>query len=281
MHLQVMNVTPEIATDWLSKNGKNRRYSQKHAEKIANAIRSGEWSLNGETICFDDQGRLLDGQHRLNAVVLSGQPIRVAVATGVSDPGAFETYDSVQRTRSADQIAEMKGVSNSRKVTAAARVVMSWECSKSISDFHKLIMNSQGFSPHELSNLAVEISDEVEHCHEMIGNKILRMTRVGSYILGMMVILNRINPVNTQCFFQKVQSGVVESPNDPALVYRDRMFGNNGSFRSERRWRIAAMAMTVKAWNAHKRGSTVANLRFRQEGDNPETFPAPIGGGKG
>lgn len=280
MHFQVVTVTPDMAKDWLSRNGKNRRYSQQHAEKIAKSIKAGEWVVNGETICFDDNGRLLDGQHRLNAIILSGQPIRVAVATGISDPSAFETYDSVQRTRGADQIAEMKGVSNARRVTAAARVVMAWEKSKTISEFHRAMMGNVSGTPHELSDLASEIAEEVDHCHKMIGSTILKMTRVGSALLGMLVILNRIDPVTTQSFLTKVSTGVVDGPKDPALVYRDRMLSGNGMFKNERRWRVAAMAITVKAWNAEKSGSSVSTLRFRQDGDSPEKFPSPTGGGK-
>ena len=278
MQFQIVDVTPELAREWLSKNGKNRRYSQANAMKIAKAISEGQWSLNGETICFDENGRLLDGQHRLNAVIIAGVPVPMSVATGVSDPNAFQTYDSVQKARGADQIAEMKGVENSRRVTAAARVVISWEKSDSIESFHKKIMSTPSDSPHEVSDKAVEVQHEVDQCRQMIGDGILKMTRVGAGLLGLVVILNRIDPVATQAFFRKVSTGVVDSPNDPALAYRDRLLGGNGTAKNERRWRVSVMAMTVKAWNASKEGRAIKNLRFRQDGDSPEKFPAPIGG---
>ena len=279
MQFQIVNVTPDLARQWLDQNGKNRRYSQANAKKIAKAITDGQWSLNGETICFDENGRLLDGQHRLHAVVIAGVSVPMSVATGVSDPNAFQTYDSVQRTRGADQIAEMKGVENSRKVTAAARVVINWEKSSSIEEFHRKIMASPADGPHEVSDKAVEIQQEFEACRKMVGDGILKMTRVGAGLLGLVVVLNRIDPVATQSFFRKVSTGVVDSPNDPALIYRDRLLSGNGIARNERRWRVAAMAMTVKAWNANKAGRTIKILRFRQDGDTPETFPAPIRGG--
>jgi len=280
MHFQVMRVTPEMASEWLANNGKNRRFSKAHSDKIANSIKNGEWVLNGETICFDEGGRLLDGQHRLNAIADSGIPVQVSIVTGISDPSAFETYDSTQKTRGADQIAEMKGVENSRRVTAAARVILAWEKSKTVAEFHKWIMCTPFFSPHVLSDKAAEVEGEVSAVHEMFGSALLSKSRVGAGILGMLVILNRIDPVNTQAFLTKVRTGVVDQEKDPALVFRDRLLSGSGTTRNERRWRVAAMAMTVKAWNYHKRGGELKSIRFRQEGDTPESFPVPVGGGK-
>lgn len=68
----IENVTPELAESWLARNTANRRMRRATAEAYARDMESGDWRENGDAICFAVDGTLLDGQHRLTAVVLSG-----------------------------------------------------------------------------------------------------------------------------------------------------------------------------------------------------------------
>lgn len=72
----VVAVTPKMAATWLQQNtldGKsNRRFRRAHAQSIAEEMRRGEWKLTHQGIAFGTSGRLLDGQHRLTAIVESG-----------------------------------------------------------------------------------------------------------------------------------------------------------------------------------------------------------------
>ena len=47
-------------------------------------MRKGLWVLNGETVCFDANGALMDGHHRLLAIIESGITIEVLVVRGVA-----------------------------------------------------------------------------------------------------------------------------------------------------------------------------------------------------
>jgi hypothetical protein len=64
----------------------------------------GEWDLNGQTIKVSVDGALLDGQHRLEAVVHSGVTISSVVVRGLS-PAARDTIDTGRRRRLADVLA--------------------------------------------------------------------------------------------------------------------------------------------------------------------------------
>lgn len=281
MQLKTITVTPEMAELWLSKNGRNRRLSMVHAQRLAESIKEGRWVLNGETICFDEHGNLLDGQHRLKAISLSGMSVDVAVAVGVSDPNAFETYDSVQRVRGAGQIAEMKGVKNANRVSAAARIIIAWESSKDCDEFHRMLISGRGAgSPQEVSDKALEIQEEFREAWSFIGQNVARMTNAPAHIVAVAMILNRIDPVTTAHFFNKVRTGVVESESDPALILRDRLISGRAKNVSERKWKAAVCAFAIKAWNAEKTQKKIGTLWFRQESQNPEKFPRPIGGGK-
>ena len=84
---EVVEVTPAIAALWLSKNFENNRTVNRSAIlRFAEDMKAGLWKLTHQGIAFDEAGRLIDGQHRCRAVVLSGATVRMLVSwyTGAS-----------------------------------------------------------------------------------------------------------------------------------------------------------------------------------------------------
>ena len=65
---KIVDITPEMAREYLEKNSHNRRLSERSVRNLATAIKNGEWQVNGEAIKVDKEGNLLDGQHRLSAI---------------------------------------------------------------------------------------------------------------------------------------------------------------------------------------------------------------------
>lgn len=104
----VVLVTPEIAEDWLTNcNVHNRKLIDSHVEYLANEIRAGRWRLTHQGIAFSANGVLLDGQHRLWAVVLAGMPALMRVF--VNQPAeTMSVIDTGQRRRN-DQIITLTG----------------------------------------------------------------------------------------------------------------------------------------------------------------------------
>ena len=88
-----MEITPEMAKDILeSRNTSNRRLRMWWAHALAAAIRRGEWIITHQGIAFDCDGNLIDGQHRLWAIINSGIPVKMFVFEGL-DARAFMTID--------------------------------------------------------------------------------------------------------------------------------------------------------------------------------------------
>lgn len=67
-------VTPEMAKQWLQKNSFNRPLKPKLVDNYVRQIESGNWHRTHQGIAFDEEGTVLDGQHRLHAIVKTGQP---------------------------------------------------------------------------------------------------------------------------------------------------------------------------------------------------------------
>lgn len=77
-----VNVTPAMASKWLKSNSEsNRKIAWQRVESFVNDIRAGKWLLTHQPICFDKNGMLIDGQHRLTAVIQAGVAARMFVAT--------------------------------------------------------------------------------------------------------------------------------------------------------------------------------------------------------
>jgi len=75
----VMEVNPDLALEWLEGNTHNRPVKQAHVDRLAREIRAGRWRLTHQGIAFDTEGLLIDGQHRLWAIVEAGQAVTVRV----------------------------------------------------------------------------------------------------------------------------------------------------------------------------------------------------------
>jgi len=72
-------VTPDVARDWLTKNVVNRPLIARNIEALAFDMRTGRWLLTHQGIAFNRDGLLVDGQHRLHAVIAADVPVRMRV----------------------------------------------------------------------------------------------------------------------------------------------------------------------------------------------------------
>lgn len=79
--LRVLKVTPEMATQMLAKNEDNRKVNDKRVSAYASIMLNGGWMATGQPIIVSKEGMLIDGQHRLNAVVRAGVAVDFLVVT--------------------------------------------------------------------------------------------------------------------------------------------------------------------------------------------------------
>lgn len=99
----VMAITPTVARLMLESQQYNRKVRNGHVVELASAITRGEWRTTHQGIAFDNCGRLIDGQHRLRAIILSGVSIDMMVTIGC-DPSDFEVMDISATRTAADRL---------------------------------------------------------------------------------------------------------------------------------------------------------------------------------
>lgn len=125
LEFAVETLTPELANEYLCKNLSNRKLSGPAVTRWANAMRAGEWKVNGESIKFNTDDELVDGQHRLKAVVVSGVTVDSVVIRGL-EKTAFETLDS-GKGRNWGDCLYILNYKNPNALAAAARMLIKYE----------------------------------------------------------------------------------------------------------------------------------------------------------
>ncbi|MBN2129326.1 MAG: hypothetical protein JW741_07505 [Sedimentisphaerales bacterium] len=98
-HMSLVHITPEMACRWLEQaNFQNRRVNEAKVRKLATDIRSGKWGLTHQGIAFDTHGVLIDGQHRLWAIVEADQDVTMWVGFNFDPKTRFDVDNNTPRT---------------------------------------------------------------------------------------------------------------------------------------------------------------------------------------
>lgn len=116
MKTEIVNITPELAAQWLQINYFNRTLRRPVVDRFKAVIRRGEYVLTHQGIAFSEAGTLLDGQHRLTAISESpGVCIPMLVSWGLPEQ-AYEATDLGLKRTDADSLR-----TDDRRVVECAR----------------------------------------------------------------------------------------------------------------------------------------------------------------
>jgi hypothetical protein len=118
-------VTPEQAAAWLHPevNRENRLLRQDQVAFLAKEILEGRWRTTHQGIGFAASGRLLDGQHRLAAIVRAGVAIKIAVTRDM-DEDDFRAIDCGMKRANYDRIHLVNDQHQNRIICQAIRTYL-------------------------------------------------------------------------------------------------------------------------------------------------------------
>jgi hypothetical protein len=122
--IQKVRMTPSVARKLLSNTQQNRSVKKKNISKLVDNINRGLWdSENGQTIKIDQSGKLIDGQHRLYAIVESKKTVDAYVAFNCSskamnnvDTGANRTLNDILKLNGLKYYTLVGGIIQSESV---------------------------------------------------------------------------------------------------------------------------------------------------------------------
>ena len=120
MKVEIVNVTPQMAADWLRANSGNRAIRRGAVDGLKLAFQRGEYKRTHQGIAFSISGRLLDGQHRLTAISELRDGVFPMVVTTELPDDAFLVMDIGAKRTAADSLQE-----SDRKIVEVARLIAS------------------------------------------------------------------------------------------------------------------------------------------------------------
>jgi hypothetical protein len=122
--IESVTLTPIMATKLLEHNRLNRPIRERHVQRISSQIAGGKWKFNGDTIKVSRDGDVLDGQHRLWAVIEAKVPIDTLLVRDI-ERDAFSTIDTIRSIRTGGDILALNGVTRYRTAISSA---LQWMC---------------------------------------------------------------------------------------------------------------------------------------------------------
>lgn len=124
--MSVEEITPAYAAQVLATmNDTNfRKISRTYVDLLTTSIRKNNWDMNGEPIIFDTDGSLIDGQHRMAAVIQAKKSIRSVVIRGVA-PSAAVTIDLGKRRGTSCHLTAL-GYASANQLACVAGIWMSY-----------------------------------------------------------------------------------------------------------------------------------------------------------
>lgn len=130
MRCEVRVITPEEAARLLEGNTANRALKQSHVEFFEEQLKRGEMQLTHQGIAISETGKLLDGQHRLTAIVNTGIAAQLLVAVDLPDQ-VFPVLDT-GRARMASDVISMAGVPDAMTVASGIRSFLLYQAAPGI-----------------------------------------------------------------------------------------------------------------------------------------------------
>ena len=98
MKTKTITVTPKMAAAWLENNENNRPMSRAAVENHKRNLINKTFRTTHQGIGLDTNGRLRDGQHRLQAIVETGISATMLVTEGLTDSDLQAIDDGRKRT---------------------------------------------------------------------------------------------------------------------------------------------------------------------------------------
>jgi hypothetical protein len=245
----VERVTPDQARALLARNTFNRPLVKRRVAEYAEDMRCGRWQFNGEGIIFSDQGVLLNGQHRLSAVVESGATVEFLIVRGVPQE-AFASIDTGGK-RSAAVMLSLQGERNSATLAAAATLLWQHRHGKRVGgSVHPTRLGLAALLQEEPGlRASVEAVCAGDGPRRFVAPAVLAFCHY---------VFSRSDAGLADEFLQKLRTGAGLKVECPILVLRNRLV-------SSRATRTEALVLLVKAWNAFKRGKRLRRLTLTRK----------------
>lgn len=269
----VIGVDRETALNFLAKevapqaglSGANRKASDRVVAEYAQEMLAGRWVLSHQGLAFNSRGVLVDGGHRLRAVVLAAETnpdIVVPFLVSFNVPEEATMAMDVGKRRLPNDFLTMEGETNTTALAGVIRMALCYDyvpySGPESWTRYRVTPAVQG----DYLDKHPELRDALNEAANL--RRLFKVSAIGGFIY----LAKRERPdVDVDAFLDGLRYGANLEKNDPALVLRDLMLNTRKANR-----RLEApeeLAVLIKAFNRWVRNEPYEMLHFRSN----EQFP--------
>ena len=268
--LHRIKVNPDMVTEWLESMQSNRNVSQVHVHSLARKMRTGRWVDTGETIKFDWNGCLIDGQHRCWGYLESSLAEMEFLVMHGLDPIAQDFIDT-NKVRTPANTLEIAHMANSRLLSATIKLIVEYEAGF-MPGSNAWRVRPDNAETKDIVYTRPQIATSVKYIADHVEFRPLGKPSVlafGHYIT------TQLNFKVAEEFWRKLAEADYSGPGDPVQRLREKLIQARGQTHRQPS-NTAVAAFVVKAWNAYLRERTIGTLFWSPTGERKEKFPVAL-----
>jgi hypothetical protein len=282
MKFRVETITPARAQKMLDQTERlgliNRSVRQARVELLAHAIRAGQWQVTHQGIALGANGAVLDGQHRLRAIILADQEVDMIVARDVADE-TFAVVDTGTARTTGDSL-KIAGYTRTNHLAAVVRGYIAYD---------EVIGLTESYEMHARRLTTADVLDFLSdpdradtiiaslQSGAMVAHGLARyglQTALGISLATMRFRPNELGDATIAEFHARLTDGVNLAADSPILALRRWYMSDTGYARVRPAVkRSVSVAVTLKAINDYALGRPRSHVHFRY---GVEAFPAPL-----
>lgn len=255
-----VQMTPEWARELIEKSDafRNRHLRPQQVEKWARVMRSGDWRLTHQGVLIDEPtGYVIDGQHRLHAVVATGLTVPIQITYDSEGLSKMDVIDT-GIVRGAGDVLHIADIPYAQPTAAACRIVGQYD--RRVFTINQATVMTQ----HEILAAVREdatrwswVMGEAEFIAKEFGNAGWRSVMgAGFYIISR----DTTTYTAPAAWLRLLRSGVYE-PESPELALRRWFLNTYSTGRKGGHTRMTAVHMVIRAYNHHLAGSRLTRLQ--------------------
>lgn len=213
-----VNVTPAMAAAWRERNHTNRNFRILIAQGYADEMRAGRWRLSGDALQFNREGELINGQHRLWAVVESGVTCQFLVMENLDDETAAITDGGTPRQAS-DTLKMLYGIERANVITGVIKALDQYI------DGRRLKLS--------IGHAIEQVARYQGGCLWAVQAAPGRSRFAAAPVIAALVFAHRTNPVGVSEFGQLLFTGANLTDTSPILKCRNYIIDQGGAGRTK------------------------------------------------
>lgn len=219
----IVTIGPDEAAALLLGNEGNRPIQRRTVDRYVRQMHEGRWKFVGDPLRTDRNGHLIDGQHRLTAVIESGTTHKFLMLVGADRQE--QTVMDVGAPRRAGQQFIMNGWKNGPVASAIARMSIRWEYQDLTANMLVPTLDEQVQWAHDPSKGNPALLEEACVLSRRIYDGCRIPQQSGGTVVHRLLVAADMEGVllrdQVEEFVEALYHGADLAPDDPALVLRN------------------------------------------------------------